>query len=110
MQIPEIDEFTVFFGTDPLAVAMEDGYCCYEVTDERGFTLRFSFNLFEQSVQTQLSFANHIIASVSHEFANSIQIVEGTLHCEFSSRDSKTNLTVGVGREVSLDWRTVRIA
>ena len=35
--------------------APEDGYGCYEISDERGVTLRFSFHLFERSVQTVLS-------------------------------------------------------
>jgi hypothetical protein len=53
--VPDEMELVAFFGTDPVERVVEDGYWCYEVSDNRGVTLRFSFDLFEQSVQTAIS-------------------------------------------------------
>ena len=38
-------ELLEFFGVNPVERVVDDGYWCYEISDERGVTLRFSFNL-----------------------------------------------------------------
>jgi hypothetical protein len=100
-------ELLEFFGTDPVERSAEDGYWCYAVTDERGVMLRFSFNIFERSVQTVVSLGGTNIATVSHEAADRMIVRDGKLRCEFSSEDSKTTLSVETGRSLSVVWSTL---
>jgi hypothetical protein len=52
MRVPDVGEIGEFFGAEPVEHSVEDGYWCYEIADKRGFFLRFSFSLYERSVQT----------------------------------------------------------
>jgi hypothetical protein len=101
-------ELLEFFGVEPVARTVEDGYWCYEVADERGVTLRFSFNLHERSIQTALSLGGSPIATVSHEGADQMAVREGKLRCEFSTKGEKTTLTVETGGSLSVTWSTLR--
>ena len=38
-------EFRALDEAELLERVVDDGYWCYEISDERGVTLRFSFNL-----------------------------------------------------------------
>jgi hypothetical protein len=107
-QVPDESELVEFFGTEPVERAVDDGYWCYEVKDERGLALRFSFNLYERSVQTVLMLSGRPVATVSHEAAERMSIREGKLRCEFSNTSSRTTLVVGVAAEVSIAWSTLR--
>jgi len=101
-------ELLEFFGVEPAARAVEDGYWCYEITDKRGITLRFSFNIYERSVQTALSLGDSLISTVSHEMADRMVIREGELRCEFSANGEKTTLAVGTGESLSVTWSSLR--
>jgi len=101
-------ELLEFFGVEPVAHAVEDGYWCYEVLDERGVTLRFSFNLYERSVQTVLSLGGSPIATVSHEGAVRMVVREGKLQCEFSTNGERTTLTVEIGASLCVRWSSLR--
>jgi hypothetical protein len=110
LQFEVLDEVQLleFFGAEPVERSVEDGYWCYAVADERGVTLRFSFNLFERSVQTVVLLGETKIATVSHEAADRMVVRDGKLRCEFSSEDSKTTLSVETGRNLSVVWSTLR--
>ena len=56
MRVPGVAELTEFFGSEPVEHSAEDGYWCYEFTDELGIQVRLSFNIFERSLQTTLYF------------------------------------------------------
>jgi hypothetical protein len=101
-------ELLEFFGVEPVARTAEDGYWCYEISDARGVTLRFSFDLFERSVQTALSLGGSHIATVSHEGADRMLVREGKLRCEFSTAGEKTTLTIETGRSLSVSWSSLR--
>jgi len=109
-QFRALDELELleFFGAEPVARTVEDGYWCYEVTDERGVTLRFSFNLYERSVQTIISVNASHVATVSHEGAERMVIASGKLHCEFSTAGEKSTLDVETGRTWSVRWSSLR--
>ncbi len=81
--VPDEMELVEFFGTEPVERQVEDGYWCYEISDNRGVTLRFSFDLFEQSVQTAISVDGAPLATVSHEGAQVMAITDQTLTCVF---------------------------
>ena len=106
--VPDEVEFLEFFGSEPVARAVEDGYWCYEISDTRGVTLRFSFKLYERSVQTALSLAGSNIATVSHEGADRMLLRDGKLRCEFSTSGERTTLTVEPGASLSVAWSSLR--
>jgi hypothetical protein len=101
-------ELLEFFGVEPVTRAPEDGYWCYEVSDARGVTLRFSFHLFERSVQTALSLGGLHLATVSHEGADRMVIREAKLRCEFSTGGQRTTLAVETGEALSVTWSSLR--
>jgi hypothetical protein len=70
---PDEVELLEFIGADAVERNVEDGAWSYEVTDKRGVTLRFSFNLYKRSVQTAVSLGGSRIATVSHESADRIR-------------------------------------
>jgi len=109
-RVPDEVELLEFFGAEALARTSEDGYWCYETSDERGVTLRFSFNLFERSVQTELSFGGSQVATVSHEGADRMFVRDGQLRCEFSTTGEKTTLILETGRSLSVTWSSLRTA
>ena len=102
--VPEISELTEFFGNQPVDESVEDGYWCFEKLDHRGVTLRFSFNLFERSVQTTLSLSGQPLITVSHEQARQLRLRDGQLHGEFWGRDSRMRLTIDLKDGVSVRW------
>jgi hypothetical protein len=105
---PDDAELLEFFGAEPVARVVEDGYWCYQISDARGAELRFSFNLYEASVQTVVSLGNLQIATVSHEGADRMVLRDRKLRCEFSSSGMKTTLTVEIGPKLSVVWSSLR--
>lgn len=64
--IPSEIEFLEFFESEPLESAPKDGWWCYQV-ENNSIGVRFSFNIFEKSVQTVLLYKNKEISTVSFE-------------------------------------------
>jgi hypothetical protein len=107
-QVPDETDLSNLFAADPIERNVEDGYWCYEVSDDRGARLRFSFNIYERSVQTTLSLNEAMIMTVSQEGASRMLIRDGALTCEFAMQSAKTTLTVELGRRVTVVWSTLR--
>lgn len=111
MRVPGVAELTEFFGSEPVEHSAEDGYWCYEFTDELGIQVRLSFNIFERSLQTTLSSSRgHQIATVVHEQADDLVVRDGCLSCVFSSESSKTTLTVHLQGGARVMWSTLQTA
>jgi hypothetical protein len=110
MRVPDVAELTEFFGSEPVERSAEDGYWCYEFTDEWGIQIRLSFNIFERSLQTTLSSRGHQIATVVHEQADDLVVRDGCLSCVFSSESSKTTLTVHLQGGANVRWSTLQTA
>jgi hypothetical protein len=108
MRIPDIAELSEFFGSDPVEQSAEDGYWCYEFTDQSGIKLQVSFDTHERSVQTVLSFQERQIATVVHEQAHDFVLRDGALLCVFSSEHSETTLTVRLLGNACITWSTLR--
>ena len=107
-RVPEEHELIEFFGSEPIERGVEDGYWCYQVSANACTTLRFSFDLYERSVQTEIRVETSAVATVSHELATRL-IVEGKqLRCEFSGSDSRTLLTIGGADGFKVAWSTLR--
>jgi hypothetical protein len=108
LEVPEELELIDFFGVDPLERAPQEGYWSFEVKDDRGVTLRFSFNLFERSIQTELSIGGPVFETVSHELADRLHLGLGELRATFAAANAKTLLTVTVTPTIKVRWSTLR--
>ena len=72
----------------------------------RGVTLRFSFNIYERSVQTMLSLSGGSLSTVSHEAAERMVLRDGKLRCDFSAADLK--MTIAIDPHISIVWSSLR--
>ncbi|QAT81662.1 hypothetical protein EJ065_0047 [Corallococcus coralloides] len=106
--IPDEIELLEFFWAEPVERSVEDGYWCYEVTDRRGIKLRFSFNLFERSVQTAFQVMDSPLITVSHEGAKSMTVSGKVMTCHFSYEGSDAQLVLRLDDSINLDWSSLR--
>ena len=107
-EVPGEAELIAFFGAEPTERSVEDGFWAFTVTDTRGVQLRFSFDLYERSVQTMLSFGEAVIETVSHELAARLQIKGTQLQTNFTGIDTKTLLVVEVAPSIKITWSTLQ--
>ncbi|RKH48106.1 hypothetical protein D7Y23_20750 [Corallococcus sp. AB050B] len=101
--IPDELELLEFFWAEPVERSVDDGYWCYEVTDRRGVRLRFSFNLFERSVQTALQVMDSPLMTVSHEGATTMAVSAKMLTCHFSYQGSDARLVLHLDDSIHLE-------
>ncbi len=107
-EVPDEVDLIEFFGAAPVQRVAEDGFWCYEVRDQRGIKLRLSFNLFERSVQTELSLGEVAIETVSHELADRLQMHGAELHATFHNGNARTMLVLRLAPSISVKWSTLR--
>lgn len=107
-EVPNETDLIEFFQREPVEKTVEDGYWCYEITDACSVTLRFSFNIYERSVQTTLSVAGEKIETVSHEFAERLTVGGGVLRCEFLLSTARTTLVIDARKRISVTWANLR--
>jgi hypothetical protein len=74
--VPEPLEFLEALGAEPIESRPEDGYWCYEFSDNRGVVLRISFDAIERSVQTLLRLDDEVLTVCSHEGVTRIWLQE----------------------------------
>jgi hypothetical protein len=103
-------EFLEFFEVEPVEKSIEDGYWCYELLDSNQVQLRFSFNVFEKSIQTEISMNDKIIMTTSYEGDVKMSLRDNMLYCEFIESEKKTVLTVSVKDFIKVDWSTIVIS
>lgn len=106
--IPGESDLIAFFGSKALEHSIEDGYWCYEVRDPRDVHLQFSFNIFEQSVQTALHIGDSPITTIVHEGAQDMRIAASRLLCTFSSPGSAATLALRLEPFIAVEWSTLR--
>lgn len=103
---PELIEF---FCVEPIERIGGDGYFCFEVSDDSQNKLRFSYNIFERSVQTVLlGKDNRPMVKTSYEGNVRMSVRRGILLCEFCDRSTKTTLTISLKDGIEVDWTTLR--
>lgn len=107
-EVPNETDLIDFFGVGPVVKIVEDGYWCYEFTDERGVQLRLSFSIYERSVQTVLSVAGEKIETVSHESAERLTVGDGVLRCEFLLPTARTILVIDMRNRLSVSWTNLQ--
>jgi hypothetical protein len=108
--VPDEIELLEFFGVEPVERSIDDGYWCYEIVDARGVQLRFSFNIFERSVQTTLTLTGTPLATMVHEGAQSMTISGHTLTCRFSYQGGRATLVLRFNGSICLEWSSLRSA
>jgi len=108
-QVPDEFELVKFFRGEPIERAVEDGYWCYEVAGQGGMTLRFSLDLLERSVQTELRIGTAEVARVSHEMATRLSTDQNVLRCEFFCADCRTTLTIDRRESYRVAWSTLHV-
>ncbi|XXF78294.1 hypothetical protein P2318_00630 [Myxococcaceae bacterium GXIMD 01537] len=106
--VPDELDLLEFFGVEPIERAAEDGYWCFVVGDERGVELRFSFNLFERSVQTVVSVGDAAVYTVCHELAERLYVDGPVLRATFAAADATTQLMVRVAPTIRVEWSSLR--
>jgi hypothetical protein len=107
-QVPDEHELIEFFGSEAIERAVDDGYWCYEVAGAQGTRLRFSLNLYERSVQTELRAGAAPAATINHEMATRLYVEASELRCEFVCAECRTTLTVNAAQGYRLTWSTLR--
>jgi hypothetical protein len=106
--IPDAVELLTFFASEATEQSVEDGHWAYESVDRAGVHLRLSFNVFERSVQTELSVGGRCISMVSHEGAVRMTIENDELRCEFSCGGCRSTVLIRVGDALCVRWNTIR--
>jgi hypothetical protein len=71
---PSEHELLEFFGVAAIGHDAKEGFSSYEVPVTRGLHLRFSFNVFEVWLRTEIVVGEDVIASVTQEGASRITI------------------------------------
>ena len=105
-ELPEPLGLLAFFGAEP--TAQGDGFSAYETEDESGARLRFSFDVFERSIQTALSVGGVSVATVSREGARRLWIDADGLHANFHETGFRTELHVRLTPTVQVLWSSIR--
>ena len=108
LSFPDEMEFLEFFGAAPVESSAQDGYWCYAIADARGICLRFSFSMFERSVQTVVHAQGSHLATIVYEGATEITIDKETLTCVFLGVDCRATLVLRVAPEIRLEWSRLR--
>lgn len=74
----EFDElkFLELFWVEPTISKPNDGYWCYEVTDELGVKLKFSIDLVQESVQIDVRVSDTPIVIFSFELVQFIEVID----------------------------------
>ena len=107
-EVPDEDELADFFGNLAVEQDRADGYWCYEALASEGTTLRFSMDLNERSVQTEVRVGTIVVATISHEMATRLSLDGNVLRCEFACVDCRTALTIDRSKGYELSWSTLR--
>ena len=111
--IPEEFEMLSFFEVEPIKANPKDGFWCYEKDDGKGQVLRFSCNIYEKSIQTNLLVNGEKIEVISHEGVKQISIVEEDgfkiLKCESDYLPLKTILLIRLKPKLYMRWYSLII-
>jgi hypothetical protein len=105
---PDEFELIEFFGGEPIERVVEDGYWCFEAKSAGGTVLRFSINILERSVQTDIRIGPSVVASVTHELAMRLVVERNQLRCDFFGSDCRTSLTIDAAPTYAVSWSTLR--
>jgi hypothetical protein len=111
----DFDELTFLelFYAEPTISKPEDGYWCYEVTDEWGVTLKFGVDTIQQSVQLDVKISGISIVNFSFELVEFIEIFDlskGQFSFSVSPKDANldTKVKVELRPKIKIHGATLR--
>lgn len=111
MIVPEDLELLEFFESEPIEYAPEDGLYVYEVTDQLGVHLVFSFNDVEGSVQARLLMQGNDVALFSQEGAKKLTIEDDDsghyIRCQFDIDGASSDAQIQINPYISVKWVTL---
>lgn len=105
MDYPSDLELLEFFETEP---DIEADIRTYNARDPSGATLAFSFNVYDDSVQTRLKQDERTVLVASHECLSRMWIEDGMLHAECESAEYRITLTIALRPLVRVEWSGLR--
>lgn len=89
----------------------EDGYWCYEFVDDFGVKLKFSFDVFEGSIQTVLSFQDRVVQIVLIEGQGNLRLERRQdnyiLLGHLLTRDTTNFLEIQVKPKILVKWSSL---
>lgn len=105
--IPDELDLLEFFESEPIKSNPNDGFWCYEFTDERGICIRVSWDIFEQSIQTIIISNGEPIETVVHEGAKELRISYSKLEGYFDL-GADLRLVIQLKPKISVQWSGLR--
>jgi hypothetical protein len=105
MKYPSDLEFLEFFGVEPM---VDDDITTFTVLDSVGMSLKLSFNVAGDSLQTSLSLHRREIAIISHEQMTRFRIDGNVLSAEFVQSDVKVRAVIKICPFISIQWYGLR--
>ncbi|MDD9950833.1 MAG: hypothetical protein OXT67_04635 [Zetaproteobacteria bacterium] len=110
---PDEYELLEFFGVEPYSSKPKDGFWCYEKDYEGGLSLRFSFDIYMGSVQTDITLNSTCISSVCHEGAKTLSLSSESgkkiLRCVFKDQGYKRILNLDIEPSCVVTWSTIKL-
>ncbi|MCB9751775.1 MAG: hypothetical protein H6713_17510 [Myxococcales bacterium] len=112
MNVPDTLDLLAFFEADPVD-SDDEFFYEYLHIDPTGVTLRFTFDIGERSVQTELRLGERVVDRVCSEGAVRIGIESlderETLRVLFEHVGVKTTLDLVLKPQIEISWSTLRV-
>lgn len=96
------------FGVEPSAAEPRDGFFAWTWTDDRGVSLRLSWDNFQRSVQVALTLHGRPLMTVCEEGATALRVEDRdghpALRGEFHHRGARGQVLIDVQPEIRVEW------
>jgi len=106
-------DFLEFFLVEPKVAHPEDGYWCYEVSDSFGSTLKFGIDIIQSSVQIEIQKSDIILALLSFEAIEKIEMDESGKNICFSlpteTSDIRTQIKLEIHPQIKVFGSALKI-
>ena len=106
MEYPSSLDLLIFFGTEPIH---EEDFTTYEVHDESGSVLSFSFDTSDDSVQTVVKRDGQIMSLTSNECLKRMWIDGDSLRAECECGGYRIKLELTLRPCVHVKWSGLRM-
>jgi len=106
LDYPSALDLLIFFGTEPIE---EGDVTTYEVQDDSGLVLSFSFDTSEGSIQTIVKQYGRVVSLTSQECLTRMWIDGDTFRAEFESGNYRITLAFKIYPFLQLKWSGLRV-
>jgi len=107
-------EFMELFCAEPQISHPQDGYWCYEATDELGVTMKLGIDIIQESVQIELKIAGSSIGIFSFELVE-FMVITDYINGKFyfpvapNNEEMKTTVQVELRPKIKVDCATLSL-